>query len=272
MFPDSSAWSRISACPPTTAPLAKMQWLPTRQSWATWLFDHEVVVVADGRDAGPGPAVPGRHAAVDDGVFAEGVGVADLDAGEFALVVEVLRHVADDAAGVDGVVAAHRERADQVDVRADCASGAERDRPVDDGVRADGNVVGQPGLGRDDGGRVDARYVGPGHGGPFRGRAGQRGIRPAKQVLPTRSLMPFAYAGPAQVARLHCHDFMADRRAAARSRSAVAAPGVTSSPARSGVPLRGPAAARQDPPTRRRPGRAVAGFMSAVRGRLASRR
>ena len=39
VLPDRNAWSWISACPPTTAPLARMQWSPTRQSWARWLSD-----------------------------------------------------------------------------------------------------------------------------------------------------------------------------------------------------------------------------------------
>lgn len=66
---------------------------------------HEEVAVPDARDAGARPGAD-RHPAVNGDVFAERVPVADLDAGDFALVAEVLWRAAEDGAGADIVVGA----------------------------------------------------------------------------------------------------------------------------------------------------------------------
>src|SRR5439155_17821319 len=87
--------------------------------------DHEEVVAADARRPGL------RGAAVDGDVLAEDVVIADLDAGGFAVVLEVLRAFAQDRAGVDDVAAAHFERATDGDLGPQDAGGADGDRPLD---------------------------------------------------------------------------------------------------------------------------------------------
>src|SRR5262245_259732 len=99
-------------------------------------------------------------AAVDRDVLAEDVAVADLDAGRLVVVLEVLRALPEDGAAEDNVALAHRERADQVSVRAQHAAGADTHPAFDNGVRADHDIVPQLRLGGDDGGGMDARrYV-----------------------------------------------------------------------------------------------------------------
>ena len=110
-LPLMSARSPTSTWPPSAASLAKMQSLPTTQSCATWLPAMNKLRLPMRVMPGARPGADG-HAAVDGGVLAEDVAVADDDRGRLALVGEVLRRAADDRAGADVVVRAERERAD----------------------------------------------------------------------------------------------------------------------------------------------------------------
>src|SRR5262249_21365521 len=100
---------------------------------------------------------------VDGDVLAEDVEVADFHRGRLAVVLEVLRTLAEDGAGVDLVAAAHRQRAAQVDAGAQDAVGADADVPLDDDVRPDLDAGAEFGLGRDDRRGMDASCFRVGH-------------------------------------------------------------------------------------------------------------
>jgi hypothetical protein len=125
---------------------------------------HEVVAAAD--DGPPGLA----RAAVDRDVLTEGVAVPDLHAGRLVLVLEVLGAAADGGVAVKAVVLAHRERADEVDPRADHAPLSQADRALQHGEGPHGHIRGQFRLRRDQCGRVDA-----GRGGFHRTGVSRRG-------------------------------------------------------------------------------------------------
>jgi len=110
---------------------------------------HEKILRADPR------VLVGRVGAVNGDVFAEEVSVADDEPGRLAAVLQVLRRVADDAAGVEPVFRADRGVAGEVHMRAKLAAGTERDVFVDDRVRADPDTFVQLRAGVDDGGGVD---------------------------------------------------------------------------------------------------------------------
>src|SRR5262245_16289882 len=81
-------------------------------------------------------------------MLAKDVMVANLHTGWLVLVLEVLRSLAQDRAGVDRVALSHGERPDQVGVRLDDAAGANLYLALDDRVRTDVHVVRKLGLGR----------------------------------------------------------------------------------------------------------------------------
>jgi len=108
----------------------------------------EVVVVADDGGFGSG-------ATVDGDVFAEGVAVANEDAGWFAGVFEILRALADGGERVELVVGADGGVAIDDDVAVQVAAVAEGDVVVDDAVGADGDIGTNDGLWRDDRGGMD---------------------------------------------------------------------------------------------------------------------
>jgi len=118
-------------------------------------MSHEVVVTADAR----GPVAGDVRSAVDGNMLPKGIEVADLGACRFALVPQVLRVRADDAAGTNSVSRPNDERANEVDVRADFAVGTDRDRPVHDRVRSNANPRRDGRLGRNYGGGMDLRHV-----------------------------------------------------------------------------------------------------------------
>src|SRR5438045_6494592 len=106
---------------------------------------HQKAPLADGGFAGRGAA------AIDGRVFANDGAATDFDPGLFALVLEILRVVADHGAVADldafpdaGVALEHR-------VRRDGASVADRHLGADDAVRPDRDV------GAELGGRIDQR-------------------------------------------------------------------------------------------------------------------
>ena len=70
---------------------------------------HEHVAIPNARDAGTGTCAR-RHAAMDGGVLAEDVAVADHDRGGLTVIGEVLRRTADDRARTDLVVRTDRDR------------------------------------------------------------------------------------------------------------------------------------------------------------------
>ena len=103
------------AVPAHQAPLARMQWLPTVQSWPTCECGHEIVVAADASYA----VALDVRAAMDGDVLAKRVEVADLGSARLALVAKMLRIGADDRAGANAVALPNRQRPDEVNVRAD---------------------------------------------------------------------------------------------------------------------------------------------------------
>ena len=118
---------------------------------------HDPVVVADA-----GFADAGYGAEVEGGEFADGVAVADDEAGGFAGVFFVLRDFAEAGKLEDAVVFADGGVAVDDGVGADFGVRADFYVGADDGVRADFDTAVQFGLGVDDGGGVDV-----GHGFPF---------------------------------------------------------------------------------------------------------
>ena len=109
---------------------------------------EEVVVVADDGGLGGG-------AAVDGDVFAEGVALADEDAGWFAGVFEILGALADGGEGVEFVVGPDGGVSVDDDMAVQVAAVAEGDVVVDDAVGADGDIGANDGFWRDDRGGMD---------------------------------------------------------------------------------------------------------------------
>ena len=83
----------------------------------------------------------------------------DDEVRRLALIAEVLRRAAQYDSGADVVVRAECERTDEVRVRLDDGSRADRDRPLDHRERPDANALREPRLVRDDCGGVDERVV-----------------------------------------------------------------------------------------------------------------
>src|SRR5262249_6714657 len=106
--------------------------------------DHDEVIVAKQCLERAGGA------AMDGGVFADDVVVADLDRGAFTLVFEVLRGVADDGAGVNDVSLAHGDRAKEVGARTDDAVVAQDDVAFEISKSTDFAVFADDGFGRND--------------------------------------------------------------------------------------------------------------------------
>ena len=97
----------------------------------------------------------GRVGAVNGDVFAEAVSVADDEPGRFAVVLQILRRVANHAAGVEAVLRADRGVAGEVHMRGKLASRADRDVFVDNRVRADSHALVQLCAGVNNGSGVD---------------------------------------------------------------------------------------------------------------------
>jgi len=88
-------------------------------------------------------------------VFAENIMVADAHTRRFAVVFQILRRVADDAAGVKNVVRADLGDAGEIDVRSDDAVRAEFHVRVNHGIRPDVDGGVQFRLRMNDGGRMN---------------------------------------------------------------------------------------------------------------------
>src|SRR5947209_1428441 len=88
-------------------------------------------------------------------VFAEDVVVADTQTGRLVAVFQILRRVADDAAGVEAISRADGRQPREINVRTDDAARAEFHAFVNygAGANADGGI--QFGVRVDDGGRVN---------------------------------------------------------------------------------------------------------------------
>ncbi len=71
------------------------------------------------------------------GMFAEDIVVANAQAGRLVLILQILRGVADHAAGVEAVVRANGRVAGQINVRPDDGALADGHRFVNNGVRSD---------------------------------------------------------------------------------------------------------------------------------------
>ena len=110
---------------------------------------HEKIFRSDPR------VLVGRVGAVNGDVFTEEVSVADDEPGRLAAVLQVLRRVANHAAGVEAVLRADRGVAGEVNVRAKLAPRADRDVFVDNRVRADSHALVQLCAGVNDGSGVD---------------------------------------------------------------------------------------------------------------------
>ncbi len=119
--------------------LDRMMWLPRTQSCADVRVRQEQVVVADAGDADAGRRC--RDCTVH--VFAEHVAVADLEPGRLALVLLVLRRIADARRTGRPVVGAERGRAVDHRMRTDPARGPMHHVGADDGERPDLDVVGE---------------------------------------------------------------------------------------------------------------------------------
>jgi hypothetical protein len=89
---------------------------------------------------------------MDGGVLAENIVVADAETRGFVFVFQILRRVADDAAGVELVVRADFRLARQINVRPDGAMRAEFHARVNHGERRDADGRVQFRLRMDDGG------------------------------------------------------------------------------------------------------------------------
>jgi hypothetical protein len=76
---------------------------------------------------------------MDRGLFADDVPVPEAEAGWFPAILEVLRRVAEDGAGVDDIVSAEGRVACEICEGSYPASGAEDDMLVDHGHWADFN-------------------------------------------------------------------------------------------------------------------------------------
>jgi len=94
-------------------------------------------------------------AAVEGDVFADGIAVADLQPGGFAVVFEILRGLTDRREGKDAIGLADAGGPAQDDVRTDAGAGGNLDLRADDAERADLDVIGDPRLGIDERLRVN---------------------------------------------------------------------------------------------------------------------
>src|SRR4029077_11304764 len=137
---------------------------------------HDPVFVADARDAGVL-----HRAAVDRHVLADGVVVADLDAGGLALVFLVLRRRANGGEVEDAVAPPDAHAAVDHHVGADPAALPDLGVRADDRVRADLDVVREPRARVHQRARMDAA----GHGSA--GRIASRMVASAAISVPTRA-------------------------------------------------------------------------------------
>ena len=110
---------------------------------------HEEVVRAEDRVLGE------LVRAVHGDVLAEDVVVADDEAGWLVLIFQVLRHVADDAAGVEAVPRADGRVPREVRVRAHHAARPERHVRLNHSVGAHLHISGEPCGGGDDSGGME---------------------------------------------------------------------------------------------------------------------
>lgn len=104
---------------------------------------HEQIV-----GAYPGGVIVGIGA-MDGHMFAEGIVIADIDAGEAAAEAEVLGSAADDAPGGEHVAGAGGGGAGEVGMGADLTVFAEGDLGINDRIRADVHAGVKSGLGID---------------------------------------------------------------------------------------------------------------------------
>src|SRR6185312_7909157 len=111
---------------------------------------HEEIVVADRRDA-----LVVRRAAVDRARLTEDVAVTDLEARWLALVLLVLRRIAERGELMDAVFRAHARRPVDDHVRADDRARPDHDIRPDDGERTHGDIGRELRFRRHDGTRID---------------------------------------------------------------------------------------------------------------------
>ncbi len=112
---------------------------------------HDPVVITEA-------GYPGvlRRAAVEGAELADGVAIADFEAGRLAGVFLVLRLFADGTELENAVVAADPGMAADHHMGTDDGAVADLDMLADERIRTDGDVVAKPRRGMDDGGRMDA--------------------------------------------------------------------------------------------------------------------